>query len=357
MKVIEAAPNVLVIDAFEAKDFLFLERYSKTCILTDENTKAHCYPLIKDFLPSDHVLLTVQSGEENKNLSTCEQIWQFLTDNNFDRKGILVNLGGGVIGDMGGFCAATYKRGIDFVQVPTSLLSQVDASVGGKLGIDFKGFKNHIGVFKMPKKVLVYPAFLNTLPKREIISGYAEVIKHALIKDASHWDTLKKNTDIEQLDWHQIIPHSIEIKNAVVEDDPFEKGIRKILNFGHTVGHAIESYFLESEKEKLFHGEAIAIGMVCEAYIAYRKKLINEATFNEIAQYLLKVYPAASITKQDIEKITPLTLQDKKNTKGTINASLLETTGKALYDQPISFQEIKESMEKYNELVMVEAKS
>ncbi len=351
MKVIEAAPNVLVYEAFEAKNFHFIEKYSRVGVLTDENTLLHCYPIIKDYLPKNHLVFTIKSGEEYKNLETCEQIWQFLTENNFDRKAILINLGGGVIGDMGGFCAATYKRGIDFIQMPTTLLSQVDASVGGKLGIDFKGFKNHIGVFKMPKKVLIYPYFLKTLPKREVVSGYAEVVKHALIKDAQHWDILKKNVDLDQLDWQQIIPHSIEIKNSVVEDDPFENGVRKILNFGHTIGHAIESYFLESDKEKLLHGEAIAIGMICEAFIAYQKKYINEATFNEIAQYLLRVYPSVQITQEDIEQIIPLTLQDKKNTKGTINASLLENTGKANYNQPISFDEIKQSIERYNDLL------
>jgi len=351
MKVIEAAPNVLVFNAFDAKSFTFLERYSKVCLLVDENTKKYCYPSIKDLLPADHLIFAITSGEENKTLDTCKKIWQFLTDNSFDRKAILVNLGGGVIGDMGGFCAATYKRGIDFVQMPTTLLSQVDASVGGKLGIDFKGFKNHIGVFKMPRKVMIFPSFLNTLSKREIISGYAEVVKHALIKDASHWDVLKKNYDISHLNWQQIIPHSIEIKNSVVEDDPFENGVRKILNFGHTIGHAIETYFLENKKDKLLHGEAIAIGMICESYIAYKKALVNEATFNEISQYILAVYPSVKISQQDIAEITPLTLQDKKNNKGTINASLLETTGKANYDQPISFEEIKESIEKYNFLL------
>ncbi len=343
----EASRNVLVYKSFDKKDFHFLEKYSSICILTDDNTHEHCYPLIKDILPAHHITLTITPGEEYKILNTCTLIWQFLTENKFDRKSIVVNLGGGVIGDMGGFCASTYKRGIDFVQMPTTLLAQVDASVGGKLGIDFNGFKNHIGVFKMPRKVMIYPSFIKTLTKRELISGYAEVIKHALIRDVIHWDILKRVNEIDTLDWHQIIHHSIEIKSFVVEEDPFEKGLRKILNFGHTIGHAIESYFLENKENKLLHGEAIAIGMICEAYISYLKGFINEATFNEIKSYLLKVYKPVEITADDIEKILPLTLQDKKNTKGVISASLLATTGKANFDQPISLEEVKDSLEKY----------
>jgi len=343
----EASRNVLVYKSFEKKDFHFLEKYSSICILTDDNTHEHCYPLIKDILPAHHITFTITSGEEHKTLNTCTLIWQFLTENKFDRKSIVVNLGGGVIGDMGGFCASTYKRGIDFVQMPTTLLAQVDASVGGKLGIDFNGFKNHIGVFKMPRKVMIYPSFIKTLTKRELISGYAEVIKHALIRDVTHWDILKRVNEIDTLDWHQIIHHSIEIKSFVVEEDPFEKGLRKILNFGHTIGHAIESYFLENKENKLLHGEAIAIGMICEAYISYLKGFINEATFNEIKTYLLKIYKPVEITADDIEKILPLTLQDKKNTNGVISASLLATTGKANFDQPISLEEVKESLERY----------
>ncbi|MBT28216.1 MAG: 3-dehydroquinate synthase [Thalassobius sp.] len=349
MKAVEVAPNVLVYKSLDHSVFDFLKNYSKVCLLADENTKKHCYPLIKEYLPANHTVFQIESGEENKNLKTCELIWQFLTDESVDRKSILINLGGGVIGDMGGFCAATFKRGIDFVQMPTTLLSQVDASVGGKLGIDFKGFKNHIGVFKMPRKVVVYPNFLNTLTDRELVSGYAEVVKHALIKDKDHWKQLKKIEDLNQIEWDVVIPHSIEIKADVVEEDPFEYGVRKILNFGHTIGHAIESYFLEKGENKLLHGEAIAVGMICESYLSLKKDLIDEHVLNNINKHFNTIFPIVSFTDEDIEHILPLVIQDKKNSHGKINLSILKGAGTAIYDQEFSLEEIKESINYYRE--------
>ncbi|MEM1137974.1 MAG: 3-dehydroquinate synthase, partial [Bacteroidota bacterium] len=319
----------------------------KICVLTDENTQKLCYPIIKDFIPQHHIVLQITSGEEHKNLQTCEVIWQFLTENKFDRKSIFINLGGGVIGDMGGFCAATFKRGISFVQIPTTLLAQVDASVGGKLGIDFNGFKNHIGVFKMPKKVIIYPNFTKTLSEREIISGYAEVVKHALIKDEPHWQALKKHSNLTQINWDEVIPHSIEIKADVVEEDPFEKGIRKILNFGHTIGHAIESHFLSKKSNKLLHGEAIAVGMICESYISYKRNFIDKDTLQQIIDHFTKIFPTVQITDDDVTAITPLVMQDKKNSDGKINASILRASGEALFDQIITLEDVKESITYY----------
>ncbi len=243
--------------------FLRANSYTKIQVIVDENTFKYCYPSIKPFLEK-HNIIKIKSGESQKNLETCQKIWQAMTDNELDRHSIVINLGGGVIGDMGGFCASTYKRGIDFIQIPTTLLSQVDASVGGKLGIDFQGLKNHIGVFQIPNAVLIDADFLKTLSYNELRSGFAEVIKHCLIMDGKKWDEIRRK-DFEEQELEDLIAHSVNIKQHIVEADPTEKGLRKILNFGHTLGHAIETYFLGKPKLHLLHGEAIAAGMICEA--------------------------------------------------------------------------------------------
>ncbi len=318
---------------------------SGVAVLTDENTKKHCYPLLKSVLPR-HTLITIKSGEAHKNLETCTAIWQKLTDARLDRKGLVLNLGGGVIGDMGGFCAATYKRGIDFVQIPTTLLSQVDASVGGKLGIDFNGYKNHIGVFREPAWVLVATDFLQTLSPREVRSGFAEIIKHCLIADAAMWATIRRR-DLEQQRWAELVPHSVGIKQAVVAQDPTEKGWRKVLNFGHTVGHAVESYFLADPKRRLLHGEAIAVGMIAEAYLSNQRGLLSEKDLAQVEEFLFAVYGKVHLEAADAEAIAPLALQDKKNLGGKIQCVLLREIGQPVIDQAISLKDIKEALQYY----------
>ncbi len=327
------------------KNFFAEKTYSNLIVLVDENTNKYCYPLVSPFLPI-HTLIRIRSGEEKKHLQTCIQIWQKMTDKQLDRKTLFVNLGGGVIGDMGGFCAATYKRGIDFLQIPTTLLSQVDASVGGKLGVDFEGFKNHIGVFKDPIAVLIATDFLQTLPEVEIRSGFAEIIKHCLIADVQMWDVIRKK-DLADQEWQQLVPHSVAIKKNIVLQDPTEKGWRKVLNFGHTVGHAVETYFLSKPKSKLLHGEAIAIGMICEAYISFRRKLINEETLMQIEEFIFSIYGRVKITDTDIEAIAPLAMHDKKNAGGKIQCVLLEKIGQPIIDQIITLKDIKQSLSYY----------
>ena len=243
---------------------LDISNYSQVAILVDENTKRDCLSKLPQI--ENALIIEIKSGEEYKNISTCSFIWEQLTINNFDRNALLINLGGGVIGDMGGFCATTYKRGLEFIHIPTTLLAMVDASVGGKLGIDFKGFKNQIGLFNNPKAVLISSEFLETLAESELKSGFAEVVKHALISDNSLWLKLK-NTPFTDLDWEDIIDTSVQIKNKIVLADPFEKGERKKLNFGHTFGHAIESYYLE-KRTPISHGEAVFMGMILETKIS-----------------------------------------------------------------------------------------
>ena len=327
------------------QDFLHANAHTQTAVLVDENTKKHCYPLVKALLPK-HTLIQIRSGEERKHLETCQQTWQRMTAAKLDRKALFINLGGGVIGDMGGFCAATYKRGIDFLQIPTTLLAQVDASVGGKLGVDFQGFKNHIGVFKDPVSVLVATGFLQTLPLVEIRSGFAEIIKHCLIADAGMWHIIRRR-ELDEQRWDELVPHSVKIKEIIVAQDPTEQGWRKVLNFGHTIGHAVESYFLPKPKQKLLHGEAIAVGMIAEAYLSHRRQLLSEDALMQIEEFVFSVYGRVKLQPADIEAIAPLALQDKKNAGGKIQCVLLRTIGEPVIDHAISLKEIREALAFY----------
>ena len=339
-------PSHIVIDPNPSKSlsgFLLKSSHSSICVLMDEHTEVYCYPLIEKSLPP-HKIIRVQSGEEHKDISTCSLIWQQLTNLTVDRHGLLIILGGGVLGDMGGFCAATYKRGIDFVLMPTTLLSQVDASVGGKLGIDFQHFKNHIGLFQEPASTLICTDFLNTLPVRELRSGFAEVIKHCLISDKAMWDKVRINTLANQ-DWKTLVKHSVEFKWSVVAEDPKEKGLRKILNFGHTVGHAVEGYFL-GKGNRIFHGEAIAVGMICESYLAHQKNLLSKESLNQLSEYILKIFGKIELPI-NYEPIMEGMMQDKKNKGNKILMALTKGIGQAVWDIEIREEEIKSSLAHY----------
>jgi 3-dehydroquinate synthase len=343
--------NIIFTDdiATEIQAFFNSHSYSNIAVIVDENTLEYCYPKIDSAIPS-HIVIDIKSGEEEKNLETCQQIWNELTKHAFDRKSLVINLGGGVIGDMGGFCAATYKRGIDFINIPTTLLAQVDASIGGKLGIDFQNYKNHIGVFQNPLKVMLDANFFDTLSDEELRSGYAEIIKHCLIRDANMFYEITKKP-YEKLDLFTLTKHSVKIKDWVVEEDPTEKGLRKILNFGHTVGHAIESFYLESEEKKLLHGEAIAIGMICEAYLSVSKCDLTQQELDKIVSYIKRIYNPKKIKEGDIDEIVQLTKQDKKNEGHRINCSLLRNIGACTFDIQIDEDDIKASIVYFNELI------
>lgn len=321
------------------------KNYTQVLVLVDENTHQHCYSKLQSKLPP-HYLHQITSGEIHKHLGTCQEVWQKMTELNFDRKAVVLNLGGGVIGDMGGFIAGTYKRGIDFIQIPTTLLSQVDASVGSKLGVDFNGFKNHIGLFKNPVGVYIDPGFLDTLSQRELFSGFAEVIKHHLIADKVAWQHLKHRTKPAQWDIAGLIQHSVDIKARIVEEDPFEHGARKALNFGHTIGHAIESHYLESERP-LLHGEAIAIGMLAEAYISWQRGSLTQTEFEEIQSYLGACYAFYPFPETDFPAIYARCLNDKKNLNKQIMCTLLDGPGKFLVNQSISESEILGALKYY----------
>ena len=318
--------------------------YSEIIVIADENTASFCLPKIDECLPS-YELIRVPAGEKHKNLSTCELIWSQLVDLHVDRNALVINLGGGVVGDMGGFCARTFKRGIDFLQIPTSLLSQVDASVGGKLGIDHHGIKNIVGLFHDPIAVLIDPTFLRTLSPLELRSGYAEIVKHGLIADIDLWNDTK-NYDQQRSDWTTIIDRSIAVKQSIVEVDVKEGGLRKILNFGHTIGHAIETFYLDGSKH-LLHGEAIAIGMICEGYLSHLITGLNLSEVDQIKSHLLAIYNKQDIEDVDINDLFSYMQNDKKNVGGQISFSLLDKIGSCLWDQSCDRDMILQSLTYY----------
>lgn len=331
----------------QLNDFFENHTYSQYFIIVDENTKEHCYPLLKERVKLDtHTLIEIPSGEKHKNIHTCSFIWKKMMDAKADRKSLVINLGGGVIGDMGGFCAATFKRGVDFIQIPTTLLSKVDSSIGSKLGIDFAAVKNSIGLFKNPKAVFINPVFLKTLPLREIRSGLAEIIKHGLIADITLWEALKQIDHIEKVDWIKFIVPSLEIKKRVVDADPFEQGLRKTLNFGHTIGHAIESWALDSE-HPLTHGEAIAAGMICESYLSPPVTGLSKESQQDISNYILKIYGKYSLQREYFPQLIRLMKNDKKNKNGKINFTMLDRLGDAVIDQHCAEEKVLESLSYY----------
>ena len=267
--------------------------YSKIFILVDENTSQYCLPHLLNNLATEIEIeiIELEVGEIHKNIATCTEVWGALSDLGGDRKSILINLGGGVISDLGGFVACTFKRGIDFINIPTTLLSMVDASIGGKNGVDLGNLKNQIGIIREPKAVIVDTQFLSTLPQNEMRSGLAEMLKHGLIFDKKYWDKFKNLKNLQTEDLNQLIHQSIQIKNEIVCEDLTENGIRKSLNFGHTLGHAIESYFLENDsKTSLLHGEAIAVGMILESFISREKELLTKEEYKEIKYIINDIF-------------------------------------------------------------------
>lgn len=334
----------------ELKKFVDSGNYSRSFILTDEHTSVHCLPLVQAAFEGQENfdLIEISSGEESKTIDFCIGIWKMLIDFEADRKALMINLGGGVITDMGGFAASTFKRGIDFVHVPTTLLSQVDASVGGKTGIDMDNIKNIIGTFTQPKAVFISEEFLKTLPERQVLSGVAEMLKHGLIMDAAYWEVLK-NSDLSK-PAAALIHRSVEIKNEVVIEDPTEKGIRKALNFGHTIGHAVETYSLINDTRPLTHGEAIALGMICEAYLSYKKTGLSTEGLNEIVKVIGNLYPKYNLAETSFDTLCSIMLKDKKNQNGNINCTLLTSIGQCTLDNICTNDELCESLSFYANL-------
>lgn len=334
-------------------NFLLEQDFSKVFLLCDENTQNQCVPYFLQQLstPVNLEIIEIESGEDHKNISTCEQLWSILSEFNGDRKSVLINLGGGVLTDMGGFVASTFLRGIPFINVPTTLLAMVDASVGGKTGVNREGIKNQIGLFKEAVLTLIDVSYLATLPQNQMKSGLAEMLKHGLIIDEAYWRKLTDLSKLDLSDLEELVKHSIELKLYVTQKDQTEMGLRKILNFGHTLGHAIESYFLEKNPEEaLLHGEAIAVGMILEAYISHQISGLHKQELIDITRVIQTTFSKVDFPPEAIDSILAYLKFDKKNAHGKVQFVLLKKIGQAIFDQAVSENLIREAFDYYHQL-------
>ena len=332
-------------------EFLKNKEASKIFILVDSNTHEHCLSKFLQLLNNEvqTEVIEIEAGEEFKNLQTCEGVWNVLSELEADRKSLLINLGGGVVTDLGGFVASTFKRGIKFINIPTTLLSMVDASVGGKTGVDLGNLKNQIGVINQPELVLIDPTYLTTLSSQEMRSGLAEILKHGLIASEMYWHKVSNLSELNLEDLDTIIKESVEIKAKIVDQDPTEKNIRKTLNYGHTLGHAIESYCLtHPKKSKLLHGEAIAAGMILETYLSVQLKNFPKAKLEQVTKVIKDMYGTENFSGEDIREIKDLMKFDKKNEHGNINFVLLKEIGTPVYDVLVPDELIQKAFDFYS---------
>lgn len=334
----------------ELNDFIAKSNFSKLFILVDSNTHENCLPKFMSNLETDIdiEIIEIENGEEYKTIDTCVGVWNALSELNADRKSLMINLGGGVVTDLGAFVASTFKRGIQYINVPTTLLSMVDASVGGKTGVDLGALKNQIGVINNGAMVLIDTTYLDTLPSNELRSGYAEMLKHGLISNEDYWNRLRDLSNLTLANLDSLIHESVIIKNNVVTEDPRENGLRKTLNYGHTLGHAIESLFLEDQtKTTLLHGEAIAIGMVLATYISNKLLGFPEQKMNDVKSTMIDLYGKVDFTNKDYQEIIKLLKFDKKNSHGNINFVLLHDIASPKIDCKVENKLILEAFDYY----------
>lgn len=321
--------------------------HDKIFILTDQTTHDMCLPKLQNFLCLKGAQsIVIKAGDTNKTLDSLAEVWTALSQGGATRHSLMINLGGGMVTDLGGFAASTFKRGIDFINIPTTLLAMVDASVGGKTGINFGGLKNEIGVFSDSKFVIINTQFLDTLDHDNICSGYAEMLKHGLISDNKHWAELVgfnlAQPDLAQL--QRMVAESIKVKERIVTEDPHEHGIRKALNLGHTVGHALESFAMKHCRPVL-HGYAVAYGMVCELYLSARKTGFPTDKMHQTVRFILDHYGRLPYTCDDYPELLELMRHDKKNTSGIINFTLLGGIGDIRINQTATKEEIEEALD------------
>ena len=335
----------------ELNSYLTSSNFSKLFILVDSNTHQFCLSKFMSELETnlEIEIIEIENGEVYKTIDTCVGVWNALSELNADRKSLMINLGGGVVTDLGAFVASTFKRGIQYINVPTSLLSMVDASVGGKTGVDLGSLKNQVGVINTGAMVLIDTSFLETLPGNELRSGYAEMLKHGLIQDEGYWNELLDTSTLSIDDLDDLIYKSVIIKNDIVAEDPNEDGKRKTLNYGHTIGHAIESLFLEDQdKTTLLHGEAIAVGMVLATYISHKKLEFPVEKLETVKDTMSNLYGKVVFEKQDYEQIISLLKFDKKNSHGNVNFVLLNDIGNPIIDCKVDNELIYEAFDYYN---------
>ena len=326
-------------------------QHDRIFVLTDETTQQLCWPKIKNFKAlKDCTPIIIKATDTHKNLDTLSQVWQALSSGGATRHSLMINLGGGMVTDLGGFAASTFKRGIDFINIPTTLLAMVDASVGGKTGINFGGLKNEIGVFSDSRFVIINTQFLDTLDHDNICSGYAEMLKHGLISDERTWAELVTfnldNPDLNQL--QRMVAESIKVKERIVETDPHEHGIRKALNLGHTMGHAFESFAMR-RGTPILHGYAVAYGLISELYMSARKTAFPTDRMHQTVRFIRENYGTLNITCDDYPTLIELMHHDKKNTAGIINFTLLGNVGDIRINQTATEEEIKEALDFFRE--------
>ena len=325
--------------------------HDRIFVLTDETTQQLCWPKIKNFKAlKNSTPIIIKATDTHKNLDTLSQVWQALSNGGATRHSLMINLGGGMVTDLGGFAASTFKRGIDFINIPTTLLAMVDASVGGKTGINFGGLKNEIGVFSDSRFVIINTQFLDTLDHDNICSGYAEMLKHGLISDERTWAELVTfdldTPDLSQL--QRMVAVSIKVKERIVESDPHEHGIRKALNLGHTMGHAFESFAMR-RGTPILHGYAVAYGLVSELYMSARKTAFPTDSMHQTVRFIRENYGTFNITCDDYPTLIELMHHDKKNTSGIINFTLLGNVGDIRINQTANEEEIKEALDFFRE--------
>ncbi len=314
-------------------EYVIHHKPSKIIVITDDSTRRLCLNLFQKTFDFEFTNVNFKNGDVNKNVSTLKKVWNELMSVNADRKSLIINLGGGVVTDLGGFAAATFKRGVKFIHVPTTLLGMVDASIGGKNGINFMHVKNQIGTIVQPEFVWIYTPFLNTLPQNEFDSGFAEMLKHGLIADKQYWnDLFEYHNNPDKTKLTGLIKTSVRIKDNIITNDPLENGIRKLLNYGHTVGHALESYLNYQKNIALSHGKAVAAGMIIEAYLSNKINGLPDDDLHEIKKTINSIYPVIKLSVNDIDKIIYLMRFDKKNEKGIVKYVLLNKIGAADYN-------------------------
>lgn len=325
--------------------------HDRVFVLTDDITQECCLPKVAVlFAKHNATTITIRHDDTNKTLATLADVWTALQRGGATRHSLLVNLGGGMVTDLGGFAAATFKRGINFINIPTTLLAMVDAAVGGKTGINFGGLKNEVGAFANARYVIVNTCFLDTLDTANLCSGYAEMLKHSLISNAQMWAE-HVNFDILQPDLAELqrmVAASIAVKEHIVADDPHEHGIRKALNFGHTIGHALEEFSMQQSTPPpgaLLHGYAVAFGLIGELYISARKAGFPTARLHQTARFIRENYGAVAFTCDDYPTLLNLMRHDKKNTSGTINFTLLHDIGDIRINQTATDEEIREALD------------
>lgn len=348
----EKQPITFTLDVAAALDSVLSQAdYDHLFILTDDTTHSLCLPRLKDLATARQAaIITIPHGDTHKNVDSLQHVWQQLGQEKGSRRSFMVNLGGGMVTDLGGFAASTFKRGIPFVNLPTTLLAMVDASVGGKTGINFQGLKNEIGVFRNAHHVIIDTSFLETLDKENILSGYAEMIKHGLISNTHDWAELLNfeplNGDHKALS--ALLEKNVQVKERIVLEDPLEHGIRKALNVGHTAGHALESFAMESGHPVL-HGYAVAWGMICELYLSAIKMGFPKDKMRQTVSFIRQHYGQMSFSCDDYPRLYELMTHDKKNTRGFVNFTLLSDVGQIHINQSATREEIFEMLDFYRE--------